>query len=217
MCLFSIMSFSYRKARTMIRYVCLYVMLKSKHTYRCTCEVLALPKEKLTLSVDKEVVDKAKKLGVNISDITEKVLTGYTAAEKPEGDLYSAYRQLFDAINPLLKEFDCSIKIGEGFEQVTWRDTETNKMQTRTDLVHIILCPDGSFYVEEYDIDFDNIEQISPGHFYTPERILTNLVKALANSKEKREEQVKEIFMAKRIVEAMSESLLKKPPDRQEG
>ena len=52
-------------------------------------------KQKLTLSVDKEAVEKAKKLGINISEITERVLMGYTSAEKPEGSLHEAYNQLF--------------------------------------------------------------------------------------------------------------------------
>jgi len=41
-----------------------------------------MPKEKLTLSVDKETVEKAKKLGINISEITEKVLRGFTFSAK---------------------------------------------------------------------------------------------------------------------------------------
>lgn len=175
----------------------------------------ALPKEKLTLSVDKEVVDKAKKLGINISDITEKVLTGYTAAEKPKGNLYSAYSELFEAILPLLKEFDCSVKIGEGIEHMTFTSVDTKETEEIDQPINVFLCSDGSFYVDPIDVTFNGIEQIAQHDFYPPGRILTNLVTALANTKEKREEQVKEILMAKRIIEAMSESLLKKTSTQQ--
>src|SRR5512136_2085665 len=95
-------------------------MFKSVHVLSYVSGVNIVPKEKLTLSVDKQVVHKAKELGINISEITERVLTGYTAAEKPNGDLYGAYMQLFDSIRPLLKEFDCSVKIAEGFETFTY-------------------------------------------------------------------------------------------------
>jgi len=75
-------------------------------------------KEKLTLSVDKDVIEKAKKIGINISDITEKVLRGYTSAERPEGSLYDGYKQLFDSITPLLKEFGVDMKIAGTMEQL---------------------------------------------------------------------------------------------------
>lgn len=173
-----------------------------------------MPKEKLTLSVDKEVVDKAKKLGINISDITEKVLTGYTAAEKPNNDLYKAYTQLFDSIIPLLKEFDCSVKIAEGIDTVHSTDGEGKKSDYDMEF-NFYICSDGSLYNEEFDSTLEGIEQIPRPFFFSPERILANVVAALANSKEKREEQIKEIQMAKRIIDAMSESLLKKQPTKE--
>jgi hypothetical protein len=173
-----------------------------------------MPKEKLTLSVDKEVVDKAKKLGINISDITEKVLTGYTAAEKPNDDIYGAYVQLFDSIIPLLKEFDCSVKVAEGTEVGTSKDAEGNTSECDLE-VTFFLCSDGQFYVDEFAGSFKDIKTISQSFFLSPDKILSNLVEALANSKEKRGEQIKEIQMAKRIIEAMSETLLKKTSTKQ--
>ena len=54
-------------------------------------------KEKLTLSVDKKVVKKAKEMGINISEITENVLKGFTfeptSAEKTT--LVEKYKELF--------------------------------------------------------------------------------------------------------------------------
>ena len=173
-----------------------------------------MPKEKLTLSVDKEVVQKAKNLGINISEITEKVLTGYTAAEKPNDDLYGSYNQLFDSITPLLKEFDCSAKVAEGIDTMTYKD-DKGKTSSYEYEVNIYLCSDGSFYADAVDVSFDEIKSIKQKFFLSPEKILSNLVEALANSKKKREEQIKEIQMAKRIIDAMSESLLKKPPTQQ--
>jgi len=41
-----------------------------------------MPKEKLTLSVDGEVVQKAKGLGLNLSEITEVALRGFSFSAK---------------------------------------------------------------------------------------------------------------------------------------
>ena len=162
-------------------------------------------KEKLTLSVDQEVVEKAKKLGINISDITERVLKGYTSAEKPNGSLYEGYKQLFDSITPLLNEFGADMKIAEQGEVV--RDGKGN---TWTESCPIFLEGDGSFYNDLFDESFLDIKKISLNAFLSPEKILSNLLDALAKSNEIRKEKMKEILMAKRIVDAMSETLIRR-------
>lgn len=168
-------------------------------------------KQKLTLSVDKEVVEKAKKLGINISDITEKVLTGYTSAEKPEGNIHDAYKQLFDSVLPLLKEFDCRVKIAE-----SWFVFDEGQ-QAPQDATY--LTQYGTFFVKAYmepdDYYISDIKKIPPQEFLTPDKILSNLVDELAKSQEKRKEKMDEILMAKRIIDAMSETLLKKQPTKE--
>ena len=169
-----------------------------------------MPKEKLTLSVDKEVVEKAKKLGINISDITEKVLTGYTSAEKPEGSIHDAYSQLFDSILPLLKEFDCRVLIAESSFVI---DEEQEITEDET-----YLTPYGTFFVKTLtgpeDYYIYDIKKIPTGEFLTPEKVLSNLVNEMAKSQEKRKEKMDEILMAKRIIDAMSETLLNKQPTK---
>ena len=46
-------------------------------TYNSTYDKM-VGKQKLTLSVDKTTVSKAKEMGLNLSDITEQILIGYT-------------------------------------------------------------------------------------------------------------------------------------------
>lgn len=166
-----------------------------------------MPKEKLTLSVDKEVVEKAKKLGINISDITEKVLKGYTSAEKPNGTLYDAYRQLFDAIIPLLKVFGGQVEVGGGID---YGIDKNGKIVEAIDYT-IFLEADGSLSVEPFEDYISDIRKIDQQNFFSPEKILTNLVDVLAKSKEANEEKTRQIMMAKRIVEAMSETLIRRP------
>jgi hypothetical protein len=170
-----------------------------------------MPKEKLTLSVDKEVVEKAKRLGINISDITEKVLTGYTSAEKPEGSIHDAYKQLFDSILPLLKEFDCRVKIAQSWfaidEEHAVAEDETYLTQYGTFFVNVFTTPE-DYYISD-------IKRIPAQEFLTPEKILSNLVNEMAKSQEKRKEKMDEILMAKRIIDAMSETLLNKQPTKE--
>ena len=165
-----------------------------------------MPKEKLTLSVDKEVVDKAKNLGINISEITERVLKGYTSAEKPEGSIYDAYQELFDSILPLLTEFDCEVKISESWFEPDDenRFVEDECYFTQYGNIHVKGC------MGQPDCYLTDIKKIRPEEFLSPDKILSNLVKELAQAQEKRNEKMEGILMAKRIIEAMSESLLKK-------
>jgi hypothetical protein len=167
-------------------------------------------KEKLTLSVDKEVVEKAKKLGINISEITENILKGYTSAEKPNGTIYEAYQQLFDAIRPLLKEFGGRVRIAETRESV--EELKEGKFVPGPDIdVSIFLESDGSFYLDFFDDYIYDIKKIANEDFLSPEKILANLVDVLEKSKEASEEKMRQIMMAKRIVDAMSETLIKRP------
>jgi len=170
-----------------------------------------MPKEKLTLSVDKEVVEKAKKLGINISEITEKVLKGYTSAERPVGSIHDAYKDLFDSIQQLLKEFDCNVKVAESWFEVEGNEGEVQRVALEEESY---LTGSGSFLIKsnvgQDDYYIHDIKRIHPEEFLAPEDILSNLVNELAKSQEKRKEKMDEILMAKRIIDAMSESLLQK-------
>jgi len=159
-------------------------------------------KEKLTLSVDKEVVEKAKKLGINISDITEKVLKGYTSAQKPgkERSLSDGYQELFDSIIPLLKEFDVNVVVANGY---VVEDEEVGPQYPYS----IYLESDGSFWQDIFESSFTDIKKIKLNEFLSPKKILANLVDALVRSKQTKEEKLKEILMAKRIIDAMTETL----------
>src|SRR2546428_5930576 len=74
-------------------------------------------KSKLTLSVDTETVDKAKKLGINISEITETVLKTFTQSkDESRYDIQSGYERLFAAMMPLLKEYKTAMIVGASRE-----------------------------------------------------------------------------------------------------
>lgn len=174
-----------------------------------------MPKEKLTLSVDKDVVKKAKNLGINISEITENVLKGFTSP-RPEGSLHEAYKDLFDSILPLLKQFDCRVKIAESL--IEFEDEEGNVERVGLQ-DESYLASSGAYLIKDHEqgryYTISDLTKIPIDEFLPTNKILENLLSELAKSQEKRKEKMEEILMAKRIIEAMSESLLKKPPTKQ--
>jgi len=168
-----------------------------------------LAKEKVNLTIDAEVVKQAKEQGINMSQFTEKMLRGYTAARKPEGDVYEAYSQLFELIVPLLKEFDCRVQVAERTYSTLIGDGRGNEIEIKK-TNNIYIMTDGSLYLDDDDRYFENIREIHKEHFFEPKKILSNLIIALSKSKEARDKQLNEIFMAKNIIEAMSKRLVKK-------
>jgi len=163
-------------------------------------------KQKLTLSVEKELVERAKKLDINISEVTEIILKAYTSAEQPEGaSLYDAYKQLFDSITPLMKEFDIQdIFIGAG-EEYHGADYDLR------------LLSNGFFYLvsfagDKFDIKFKDIRKIDYSNLCEPKDILDELAEALVRTEKARKEKRKEILMVKRIVDAITGSLVEKEP-----
>lgn len=165
-------------------------------------------KEKINLSINGEIIKKARNQHINISRFLERMLRVYTSAKKPEGDIYETYNQLFESVLPLLKEFDCRIKVAKGVDPSSFEDKGNIIYYERP--VSIYLMPDGSIYFDEDDRYFEDIREIHKKHFLRPKKILTNLVNALSKSKEVRDNQLNEILMAKDIVEAMSKRLIKR-------
>ncbi len=164
-------------------------------------------KQKLTLSVDKEVVDRAKVLGLNLSDITEKVLRGFAFSPKEGSNarVYEKYKELFAIMKPLLVDYGTSVEVAnylEGPEEVG-------------DIVRILFTPDGDFWNEDAEAGFSEIEKIPLWALHEPKQMLANLIKSLSEEKQERRSRLRELEMAKRIILAMSESLQPKSKSRQ--
>ena len=87
-------------------------------------------KQKLTLGIDRVIIDRAKAAGINISAITEHLLRCITY--DPKGDttetVVNAYQALFDAMWPLLDKFDTTVEVG--------RDIDHNAV-LKISLVHL--------------------------------------------------------------------------------
>ena len=75
---------------------------------------MARRKRKLTLTVDAETVETAKRLGVNISEVTERVLRNFAFDSNDESrkTLLSRYKAMFESMQPLIREYDTSVHVG---------------------------------------------------------------------------------------------------------
>jgi hypothetical protein len=174
-------------------------------------------KRKLTLSVDEEVVKKAKAVGLNLSEITESVLRGFAFApdQAARGSLYTKYKELFATMQPLLSDYDTSVEVA------SWDDADPEYSSPST-IFEVYLRADGTlakwnYYEwdekgegvptgEETSEDID-ISKIPLHAFLKPKDILGRLITAIAKAKEDREEQINDIEMAKRLIAAIDASI----------
>src|SRR5918911_1170349 len=72
-------------------------------------------RQKLTLGLNKSVIERAKAAGINISAITEHLLRAitYDPNGNTKDDVIRAYEALFNAIRPLLIQYDTRIDVGK--------------------------------------------------------------------------------------------------------
>ena len=76
-------------------------------------------KQKLTLTVDRDVIEKAKAEGINISAITEQLLRAVTYQPNDGNtidDVHKAYSALFSEVQTILKQYCTSIMVGDGYD-----------------------------------------------------------------------------------------------------
>ncbi len=178
-------------------------------------------KQKLTLSVDSEIVERAKKADINISDITEKVLRAFTTSSKTadKEKLYEKYRELFNLMLPLLKKFRVNVFVGseevweeepEGFGPIY--DDEGNEVDydpgPPSDVFGIYLESGGTLSHDREGPK--DIKQIDINLFNTPQQIVDQLLSSILRGVEYRKNQFKEIEMAKTIIDAITKGIVSK-------
>lgn len=149
-------------------------------------------KQKLTLTVDSGVVKSARDMGINISEITEKILKGFTfEPEKGDQDaLYQKYQEFFETMLPLLKKYQTSVIVGKEFMEFGE--------------IEICLIQDGTFWYPEREYEEKEIKKIKLYNFLNPKDILLNFMQAIAKSQESNKQKLVEIEMARRIILAIA-------------
>ncbi len=156
------------------------------------------PKQKLTLAIDKDIIEKAKNAGINISAITQKVLESITFDVKgaTREDIIVGYKRFFAVIMDVLKKYDAEMHVG--FEQGE-EDGET--VGTEILLNHFGLWADNFGAKGRHAVKIE--DEVGYGLF-EPFKILENLLRSLILAAEENREQLKELEMALRFVKALS-------------
>jgi len=170
-------------------------------------------KKNLNLSVEEDLIKKAREQGINISEITEKVLRVFTtSSENVEKEkMYKVYQELFHLILPLLKKFQVETLVGQ--EEVYAGDNEYDyeieeEEEPPVMILDIFLEPNGTFSREGGDTK--NIRDIPVEWFLKPKAIVDKLLLSIQKGVEYRKNQFKEIEMAKTIIDAITKTTLSK-------
>ena len=158
-------------------------------------------KQKLTLGIDKDVIERAKAAGINISAMTEELLKSVTheAKGKNKDDVIKAYEELFESMEPLIIKYDIRVEVGKICEPAplfleeesfyTYGPSKRSRM-----LLYAGGAPDPNY---SYNIK-DTVDCL-----YSPKTILENLVLELVGKAERNEWKIRELKLAKRFVEVL--------------
>jgi hypothetical protein len=161
-------------------------------------------KQKLTLGISRDVIRRAKAAGINISAITEELLTAITY-EPNDGtrrdDVIRAYEALFSAAESIMIPYD-DFAVEIGFQRVcnkiknniTWK--EYRIMLTTQGLYRITDSPN-----DLEDVTVDKVLR----WLYEPKKILQNLILSLIDAAEENKEKIKELEFALRLIKALSD------------
>jgi hypothetical protein len=155
-------------------------------------------KTKLTLSLNKDVIQRAKAAGINISEITEKLLTAVTLT--PYGNSYDdvidVYGAFLDSIKVVLWTYGTEVKVKtiNGFPE--------NK--------EIILNQEG-LWEEYFDTEEDSRVRVAikdplyvVSVLHDPIRLLENIINSLIEAALRNKQHITRLQFALAVVKALS-------------
>jgi hypothetical protein len=167
-------------------------------------------KRKLTLTVDAETVETAKRLGVNISEVTERVLRNFAFDSDDESrkTLISRYKAMFDAMQPLIREYDTSVHVAT-LHFVSKSGNSRGGQLEPSGAEDVYLLAEGNFLIdpEESIVSFEDLCKPSRSSyvaFLRPGEILRDFLESLEKAKKERYERLESIEAARRIIEAIT-------------
>lgn len=169
-------------------------------------------KQKLTLGIDKNVIEKAKAAGINISAITENLLKTMTYEPNDDDngntrdDVARAYEALFREAWLALSKYDQtgSFDVDVGNWQYD-SEKQAGTIICFNSHMGLAICYDvPGRPIKEPDVSIDKVlEAISE---YGLEKILENLIAALTQAAESNKATITELKFAMRLVKALSDN-----------
>lgn len=157
-----------------------------------------MDKKKLTLSVDGEVIEKAKRLGLNLSVIAENALK-ITSFGKEQDELVTkdklvqAYQVVFQAMSPILKKWDTQIPIGEYSDFIDDKHEHYDTFTYYLTFKDIYLWDEIMADVEPLRSWKLNANNLPVQKFFDPERIIKELIDKLYQIEEENKIKMKKL------------------------
>lgn len=168
-------------------------------------------KKKLTLSINSEVIEKAKKLGLNLSEITERALK-LSSLNLDEDNiatpdmLREGYVDVLKKTSKILEKWGMHLLIGSYVKR-----EEFENSKGITDYIHnkyeYILSPNEVYLWADFSDDeplktwqFDD-EKLPVNGFNDPEKIIIDLVDELYDKANKNKEILDKLQILKNILE----------------
>jgi len=174
-------------------------------------------KKNLNLSVEEDLIKKAREQGINISKITEKILRVFTASSEnvDKEKMYKVYEELFSIMLPLLQKFKVTTVIARDVNYEPPSQIGEDEFgdpiydnAIPSDWFDIHLRPDRKLYHErEGEMQ---INDIAIGEFLNRQDILDNFLDSIQKGVTYRKDQFKEIEMAKTIIDAITKGTISK-------
>jgi hypothetical protein len=153
-------------------------------------------KQKLTLGLSRDVIERSKAAGINISSITEQLLKAITY-EPSDGNTYDdvarAYTALFSAMSDILHKYRTFVEVSRFYSP----DTNSE---------HIIIL-DQYDRLQEIGHEYSRLDvTVEEGvhYFHDPSRILENLLLVLIREAEHNKKRITELRFALRFVKLLS-------------
>lgn len=168
-------------------------------------------KKKLTLSINSVVIEKAKDLGLNLSEITEKALK-ISSLNLDDSKLVTpdklckVYGDILKEIAKVLKKWDLHLKIGSYSELHESIDSKGNECVYGINYDYIISPDQVYLWADFCDSEplntwkFDD-ENLPITRFYDPEKIIADLVDNLYNKANENSKILQKLQILKNILE----------------
>ncbi|MFH1425187.1 MAG: type II toxin-antitoxin system CcdA family antitoxin [archaeon] len=163
-------------------------------------------KSNLTLRINEEVLNKARKLGLNLSSLTEDILKAESHIKDSDlitpSKLREAYRKVFLKILKITKEWSVYVKIGGYLEEIKFKDSK-GKMSSYPMHLNIYLSPEGKIELcgEEETLTQWNLQEEWPVNNLTePEQIIKNLIDIIYTVAEQNRDKIRKIELLEGVL-----------------
>ena len=182
-------------------------------------------KKKLTLSVDAQTIEAAKRSGINLSELTEQILrvVGENPTEGAHRQVVEDYEPLLESLRLVARRYETKIPIGHVFAFDFGFDEKGGYMDPR-ETAQVWLTPSGqigrsSFEDFEWDVTGPSNwadgtlrlekEAIDKVRFDSPMEIVNNALKAISDLGKERRARRQSVDLAIQFVEVLAK---KDPP-----